>query len=273
MPYDEFIVEQLAADRLPIAEQDKTRLAALGFLTTGRKFNNRNDDIDDQIDVVSRGLLGVTVACARCHDHKYDAIPTEDYYSLYGVFANCTEPAELPLIAEPQTTAEYQKFETELNKLKAEVDRFVSEKHKEFLDQTRRQSADYLARVAAGRRDTIAARLPFMSLDPKDLRPRLLESLAAISRRHGEARTSGSWPVARFAEGAHRLVCGEITAGAGCVVGKDHGNCDRGSAIRSCRPRFPPKRRRRGWMCRESMASCSPVFMSNGLMPGLTETL
>jgi mono/diheme cytochrome c family protein len=175
LPYDEFILEQLAADQLPIAQQDKTRLAALGFLTTGRKFNNRNDDIDDQIDVVSRGLLGITVACARCHDHKYDAIPTEDYYSLYGVFGSCTEPAELPLIAEPEATAEYQKFETELNKLKAEVEKFVADKHKEFLDQTRRQSADYLARVAAGPSDTIAARLPFMSLDPKDLRPRLLE--------------------------------------------------------------------------------------------------
>ena len=91
MSYDEFIVQQLAADRLqnnPVQNQ-----AALGFLTVGRQFNNSHDNIDDQIDVVTRGLLGLTVACARCHDHKYDAIETEDYYSLYGVFASC-EPAE-----------------------------------------------------------------------------------------------------------------------------------------------------------------------------------
>src|SRR5262245_39788683 len=181
LPYNEFLLEQLAADKLPSAEQDKTRLAALGFLTTGRKFNNRNDDIDDQIDAVSRGLLGITVACARCHDHKYDAIPTEDYYSLFGVFASCTEPAELPLISPPQETKdreaspEYKKFEEGLAKLKGEFDKFKIDKHAEFLDQSRKQAADYLAKIAAGESDSLLAKLPFMSLDPKDLRPRLLD--------------------------------------------------------------------------------------------------
>jgi len=160
-------------------------------LTTGRKFNNRNDDIDDQIDAVARGLLGITVACARCHDHKYDAIPTEDYYSLYGVFASCTEPAELPLIAPPEDTADYRKFEEGLNKLKEEVAKFTAEKHKEFLDQTRRQSADYLARVAAGDANTLLAKLPFMSLDPKDLRPRLLDRW----RRHLDEQAKPDHPV------------------------------------------------------------------------------
>ena len=87
LPYDQFILQQLAADLL-CSQPDDPSLAALGFLTVGRKFNNRHLDIDDQIDVVGRGLLGLTVACARCHDHKYDPIPTEDYYSLYGVFAS-----------------------------------------------------------------------------------------------------------------------------------------------------------------------------------------
>ena len=104
LPYDQFVTEQLAADRLPLGD-DKSSLAALGFLTTGRKFNNTQDDIDDQIDATTRGLLGLTVACARCHDHKYDAIPTEDYYSLYGVFASCSPPAELPLIGLAGRTA------------------------------------------------------------------------------------------------------------------------------------------------------------------------
>ncbi len=97
-PYDRFILEQVAADRLPTADDPRT-LAALGFLTVGRRFLNNQDDIlDDRIDVVTRGLLGLTVACARCHDHKYDPIPTDDYYSLHGVFASSPEPAELPLI-------------------------------------------------------------------------------------------------------------------------------------------------------------------------------
>ncbi len=71
----------------------------MGFLTLGRLFdNNLHDQIDDRIDTVSRGLLGLTVACARCHDHKYDAISQADYYCLYGVFASSEEPAELPLV-------------------------------------------------------------------------------------------------------------------------------------------------------------------------------
>jgi hypothetical protein len=71
----------------------------MGFLTLGRRFlKNRHDIINDRIDVVTRGLLGLTVSCARCHDHKYDPIPTEDYYSLYGVFASSEEqePKDLP---------------------------------------------------------------------------------------------------------------------------------------------------------------------------------
>ena len=61
-------------------------VAAMGFLTLGRRFlNNRNDIIDDRIDVIFRGTQGLTVTCARCHDHKFDPIPTADYYSLYGV--------------------------------------------------------------------------------------------------------------------------------------------------------------------------------------------
>ena len=63
LPFDRFVLEQLAADLLSLGPSDPA-LAALGFLTVGRKYNNRHLDIDDQIDVVGRGLLGLTVACA-----------------------------------------------------------------------------------------------------------------------------------------------------------------------------------------------------------------
>ena len=186
LPYDQFVVQQLAADRLNVGE-DKSSLAALGFLTTGRKFNNTNDDLDDQIDATTRGLLGLTVACARCHDHKYDAIPTEDYYSLYGVFASCSPPPELPLLGSPQEGEEYQKFEAELATLRGAAEKFAAEKHAEFLDQTRRQSADYLARVAAGTQNTLLAKLPFLSLDPKDLRPRMIQRWQRYLDEHAKA--------------------------------------------------------------------------------------
>ena len=215
VPYDQFITEQLAADRLPASESDPSRLAALGFLTTGRKFNNRNDDIDDQIDVVARGLLGITVACARCHDHKYDAIPTEDYYSLYGIFASCTEPAELPLIAPPEDTPQQREFTEGLNKLKEDVEKFGAAKHKEFLDQSRRQSADYLARIAAGSADALTAKLPFMSLDPKDLRPRLLERW----RRYLEEHETPGHPVLGLWHDLLKLPSEDFAGRAAAVIG------------------------------------------------------
>ncbi len=109
-PFNEFIIEQLAADLLPEPRRIQT-LAALGYLTVGRCFqNNNNDIIDDRIDVVSRGLLGLTVTCARCHDHKFDPIPTADYYSLHGVFLSSEEPKERPIIAETKDTPGYVQY-------------------------------------------------------------------------------------------------------------------------------------------------------------------
>ena len=87
----------------------------MGFLTLGRLFDNNPHDIyDDQIDTVTRGLLGLTVACARCHDHKYDAIPTADYYSLYGVFLNTTEETVRLVDTPPAPPAEFQAYQREL---------------------------------------------------------------------------------------------------------------------------------------------------------------
>ena len=89
VPYDRFVALQLAADQIPTAP--KKDHAALGFLSLGQNPNrdvDLPDVVDDKIDLVTRGLLGLTVSCARCHDHKFDPIPTKDYYSLYGVFAN-----------------------------------------------------------------------------------------------------------------------------------------------------------------------------------------
>lgn len=116
LPFDRFIIEQIAADLLPLGD-DKRPLAAMGFLTLGRRFlNNQADIIDDRIDVVTRGTMGLTVACARCHDHKYDPIPTADYYSLYGVFASASEPAEKPLLGTSSLPREYPAYEEERKK-------------------------------------------------------------------------------------------------------------------------------------------------------------
>ncbi|MDB4749137.1 DUF1549 domain-containing protein, partial [Akkermansiaceae bacterium] len=88
LPFDQFLIRQLAADRLlERNECEQSDLAAMGFLTLGRRFIGVEQDIiDDRIDTVTRGMLGLTVSCSRCHDHKYDPIPTADYYALYAIF-------------------------------------------------------------------------------------------------------------------------------------------------------------------------------------------
>ena len=135
MPYDQFVRNQLAADRIipeadlvqaslknatPQSKPEIKNLAALGFLTVNDRFlGDRVLQTDDRIDVVGRGLLGLTIACARCHDHKYDPIPSQDYYSLYGVFNSSTvaEDDAMPIIGQPDAgdaVAAFQKATTEV---------------------------------------------------------------------------------------------------------------------------------------------------------------
>ena len=120
LPYDQFVKAQLAGDLL----DEKVRykyLPATGFLGLGPwYFDNgavevtRADERHDRVDVVSRGFLGMTVACARCHDHKYDPIPQTDYYALAGVFKN-TAYDEYPL-APKAVVEEHLRLEAELEK-------------------------------------------------------------------------------------------------------------------------------------------------------------
>ncbi|MGB0579215.1 MAG: DUF1553 domain-containing protein [Limisphaerales bacterium] len=95
-PYDRFVVEQLAGDLMPAhpdPDSHLQQLKATGFLTLAPKGLGEQDKVkmlmdvvDDEIDVVGRSLMGLTLACARCHDHKFDPIPTTDYYALAGIF-------------------------------------------------------------------------------------------------------------------------------------------------------------------------------------------
>ncbi len=94
-PYDEFIREQIAGDLLPIADDREwaEQVIATGFLSLGVKLVGEEDQqkffadlVDEQIDTTTRAFLATTVACARCHDHKFDPIPQEDYYALAGIF-------------------------------------------------------------------------------------------------------------------------------------------------------------------------------------------
>lgn len=90
-PFDQFIREQLAADLMDFAPRAPEN-AALGFIGVSPHRSMSGDFVDDVIDATSRGFLGLTAACSRCHDHKFEAIPTADYYSLYGVFGSIERP-------------------------------------------------------------------------------------------------------------------------------------------------------------------------------------
>ncbi len=143
-PWDRFLKEQLAADLMPDIEPQDPRLAALGFLTVGKRFDNPDDLIDERIDTTGKSMLGLTVACARCHDHKFDPIPTADYYSWYGIFANITEPAEPPEIpagVDPEQRGIYERQLAALEaRNRATFYAFYQKRNPEFL----RHAAGYL---------------------------------------------------------------------------------------------------------------------------------
>jgi len=144
LPFDQFIVEQLAADLLDT--NDPQPLAALGFLTVGSRYNFfAHEIIDDRIDVVTRGLLGLTAGCARCHDHKFDPIPTEDYYSLYGIFASSREPTpdQWPRLT-GKADGEDAEFQTKLKETADKYRALRAKLHKQIQHELRAWSGDYL---------------------------------------------------------------------------------------------------------------------------------
>ncbi|PHQ37265.1 PSD1 and planctomycete cytochrome C domain-containing protein [Rhodopirellula bahusiensis] len=149
-PYDRFIAEQIAGDLLPVKtdEQWQENLIATGFLAIGTKnLVERNprqvqaDIIDEQIDTVSKAFLGLTVACARCHDHKLDPIPTTDYYAMAGIFQstntyygtaegitnrNSSDLLSLPIADEvpagrQYSTDEIDEFQERMNDLRSQM--------------------------------------------------------------------------------------------------------------------------------------------------------
>ena len=146
MPYDRFVALQVAADVWP--DKEKKDLAALGFLTLGRRFlNNVHDIIDDRLDVTFRGLMGVTIGCARCHDHKFDPVPIADYYSLHGIFLGSTEPKELPTLSDIPASAEYRNA---LAAQKKDLDDLLKRYASEIPAKLRSQAGLYMLAVRDG---------------------------------------------------------------------------------------------------------------------------
>lgn len=169
LPVNRFLQEQIAADQLGLPENDPA-LAALGFLTVGMQFRNSNDTIDDQIDVITRGLMGLTVTCARCHDHKFDPIPTADYYALYASIAPSKPPSQLPAIGAVSDEQARQQYERELSDLKLKYQQFAREQNEVLRNRLRMQVGLYLAELAKGIGEQDLS-TQFLSYRTDDLRP------------------------------------------------------------------------------------------------------
>ena len=157
-PYNQFLVEQIAADRLPNIKDDDPRLAALGFITVGKRFDNNDDTIDERIDTVTKATMGLTVSCARCHDHKFDPIPTADYYALHGVFNSLDEPYEKPelqFVSDDPDLAKRQRVEFALKLADLELENrksiygVLQDRSKQFREKTE----GYLMLAVTGGRD------------------------------------------------------------------------------------------------------------------------
>jgi hypothetical protein len=191
VPFDRFLALQVAADRM--VGEDKSDLAAMGFLTVGRRFiNNIHDIIDDRIDTLGRGMMALTLSCARCHDHKFDPVPTADYYSLYGVFLGsgektvCLEPS-------PKATPEYAAFAAELQKRQDALQKLWVKKRDALLERLRTQTPMYLAAV------TQIERYPteefYTNIEANDVNPVVARAWHAYIFRHraGVDPVWGAW--------------------------------------------------------------------------------
>src|SRR5262245_13813545 len=172
MPYDEFVRSQLAADLMG-DEGRARRLPALGFLGLGPWFYDngaveitRADERHDKVDVVSRGFLGLTVGCARCHDHKYDPIPTKDYYSLAGVFLNAPYK-EYPL-APKGVVDEYTEQDKKIEKKEKLLDEFMRIEGTQLAQTLALQASTYMTaawRVQGEPKDDVAKVVDDQKLD------------------------------------------------------------------------------------------------------------
>lgn len=138
-PYDRFLLEQIAGDLLPASgpEERNGHLIATGYLAISRRFASQTNEfyltLDDTVDNVGKTFLGLSLGCARCHDHKYDPVPTRDYYALYGIFRSTTytfpgvevvpNPRDYLPLGTAAEAARWKEYEGELHRLDLELRR------------------------------------------------------------------------------------------------------------------------------------------------------
>ena len=179
-PYNEFICEQLAGDLMPTETEEirNDRITATGFLALGPKLLAEPDKpkmvmdiVDEQIEVTSKAFIGLTVTCARCHNHKFDPIPTKDYYALAGIFKSTKTMASLNTVAmwqerplqSKRTEGETAVFQAQIKQAQANLDHAKEKANAELLADSRANAAKYLQaawELAQQGKATSAAEVP-----------------------------------------------------------------------------------------------------------------
>ena len=150
LPYDQFVIHQLAGDLVPTGSGANGGIA-VGLLALGMMYQDdggtpdgvaiaKAETLDDRVDTVTRGFLALTVACARCHDHKFDPIPTSDYYSLAGIFNNTGYIDELVLV-KPEAAAEYNAIQGRITSLNNQLKAAKKDDNKERIASINRSLA------------------------------------------------------------------------------------------------------------------------------------
>lgn len=151
LPYDRFVTMQLAGDKLPFKDQTERQdnITATTYLGAGpwvwdqaEPIQGRADERNERVDAVTRGLLGLTVACARCHNHKYDPIPQKDYYRVVGIFANSTY-TEYPVVSKVSAKA-WEEKNLEAARLRADLKDYTEALGKQLAEALSIQISDYM---------------------------------------------------------------------------------------------------------------------------------
>jgi len=180
MPYDQFLRLQIAGDKLPAKtkQEQEDYLTATSYLGAGpwvwdqaEPIQGRADERNERVDAVTRGTLGLTVACARCHNHKYDPITQKDYFALVGIFANSTYK-EYPTVSAAQTAA-YESNQAKLEKLQIELGDYTRTESKQLSAALAHQTSAYLVaawNVLGKPKATIEEAASQAKLDPVLLR-------------------------------------------------------------------------------------------------------
>lgn len=211
LPYDRFLTEQIAGDLLPAEtqEQRNRQNIATGYLAMARRFGSLVErypwhlTIEDTVDNMGRTMLGLTLACARCHDHKFDPISTRDYYSLYGIFASTRYPFPgielfqtqkdfIPLVPDSEAAEATGPYQATTERLTSELERLLADCERQALE-----NAAEMNRLTLDEQRKMRGKLDAMLLKARKAGEKLADHLktvpalpTAYAVQDGEARNA-----------------------------------------------------------------------------------